>query len=100
MTMYTAFVLAAMFLFGHRMLEFSRFSMAFTKSLLILMGSLDYKELAEEYPWTGFLWFSTFSVFLSIIMINMSLAIILDVYSGCKLANATIDPIWEQAGTA
>jgi hypothetical protein len=95
-TMLVSYVLAAMFLFGHRIAEFAVFDMAFNKCILILFGDFDFDELMEEDPVTSALWFYTFIIFMLNIMLNMSLAIIMDVYGQAKGDAALSDPIWEQ----
>jgi len=96
MTMFLSYVLAAMFLFGHRIAEFSNTEMAMTKCLLILLGDFDFDELMEENPVTAGLWFYTFCIFMTQIIVNMMLAIIMDTYSAVQGAASESDKLWEQ----
>lgn len=95
-TMFMSYVLASMFLFGHRLAEFSNTDQAVTKCFLVLLGDFDFDELMEENPTTAALWFYTFLVFMMLLLLNMSLAIIMDVYSEAKGNAALSDAIWEQ----
>eukprot|EP00929_Paragymnodinium_shiwhaense_P020522 TRINITY_DN13657_c0_g1_i1.p1 TRINITY_DN13657_c0_g1~~TRINITY_DN13657_c0_g1_i1.p1 ORF type:complete len:935 (-),score=253.92 TRINITY_DN13657_c0_g1_i1:83-2887(-) len=96
MSMYASFSVAAMFLFGHRMIQFSDPWLAFCQNFEILLGSFAWDELGEEYPLTSFLWFTGFMVLIFNIMLNMILAIIMDVYGSAKQAASLSDPIWIQ----
>merc|ERR1711920_562366 len=61
------------------------------------MGSFDYAELAAEHPFTATVWFCSFTILVSLIMGNMALAIVLDVYTEVKADAAESDEIWVQA---
>lgn len=95
-TMFMSYVLAAMFLFGHRIAEFSSTEMAISKCFLLLLGDFDFDELMEENPVTAGLWFYTFCIFMTQIILNMMLAIIMDTYSAVQGAAAESDKLWEQ----
>lgn len=91
-----AFVAASMSLYGHRLVQFSDFSSAFLVCAQIVVGNFDYDELADEYPWTTAAWFICFIFLMTLIMFNMLLAIIMDVYGAAKHAASFSDTIWEQ----
>jgi hypothetical protein len=95
-TMFMSYVLAAMFLFGHRIAEFSNTEMAITKCFLLLLGDFDFDELMEENPVTAGLWFYTFCIFMTQIILNMMLAIIMDTYASVQGDAAENDKLWEQ----
>jgi len=63
------------------------------------LGDFDFDELMEENPVTAGLWFYTFVIFMVNIMLNMCLAIIMDVYGQAKGDAALSDPIWDQLWT-
>jgi hypothetical protein len=94
---FLAYSVAGMFLFGHRMLEFSEVSFALQTCFLIMLGDFDYGALAEEHLITAAIWFLSYMVLVSLIMLNMLLAIIMDIYSEVKADAEEQDPIWTQA---
>lgn len=98
LTMYMSYVISGMFLFGHRMADFSSLELAFTKCFLMLNGDFNFDELMEENPGTAGIWFYTFIIFMVMLLLNMALAIIMDVYGGAKEAASFSDAIWDQLG--
>jgi len=97
-TMFMAFVVAAMMLFGHRLVEYASFQQAIYQCGQVLLGNFDLDELAEESPMSAVLWFSAFIWLMTNIMLNMILAIIMDVYANAKSASELGDPFWTQLG--
>jgi len=95
-TVNTAFVLSGIFLFGHRVIKFSRFDMAYEACLLLLFGNMDYEELASEHPQAAFLWFFTFVAIMYMVILNMALAIFMDVYAGMKNKSDLSDTVIQQ----
>jgi hypothetical protein len=94
--MLCSFTVAGMFLFGHRMIEFSSFYLAMTQTFEILVGNFDFEELAADYPVSAFAWFFCFICLVFLIMFNMVLAIIMDCYGAAKANAALSPPIWTQ----
>jgi len=95
-TLLTAFAAASVYLFGHRLAEFSTAGLAMERCLLILFGVLDYDKLTGEHPNTSIFWLLTFITLMNLVMLNMCLAIIMDVYGGQKAAAAASESIFEQ----
>mmetsp|Transcript_53618 Transcript_53618/g.149169 ORF Transcript_53618/g.149169 Transcript_53618/m.149169 type:complete len:1038 (+) Transcript_53618:78-3191(+) len=96
MTMFFSFMCASMLLFGHRLVQFSSMTYATYDCLQILVGNFRYDELAEESPLTATMWITSFLFLMTLIMVNMILAIIMDVYGAAKQSAASSDAIWEQ----
>jgi len=96
LTLLTAFAAAGVYLFGHRLAEFSTPGLAMERCLLILFGVLDYDKLTGEHPQTSVFWLISFITLLNLVMLNMCLAIIMDVYGGQKAAAAASESIFEQ----
>lgn len=71
--------------------------MASNEAFLLLMGDFDYDELTGESPMTAGLWFWTFIFLLCQILLNMLMAIIMDMYTEVKGEVEGSDPIWSQA---
>eukprot|EP00401_Gymnodinium_catenatum_P036041 CAMPEP_0117505470 /NCGR_PEP_ID=MMETSP0784-20121206/25395_1 /TAXON_ID=39447 /ORGANISM="" /LENGTH=733 /DNA_ID=CAMNT_0005300885 /DNA_START=1 /DNA_END=2198 /DNA_ORIENTATION=+ len=96
MLVFLAYSVAGMFLFGHRLLMFSQLDMALQSCFLIMLGDFDYAELSNEHLFTSALWFVSFMVLVALIMLNMVLAIIMDIYTEVKMDAEEQDPIWTQ----
>jgi len=94
---FLSYATAGMFLFGHRMLEFSELRMAINYCFLVMLGSFEYDELAQEHPLTAAIWFWTYVILVALIMLNMALAIVLDVYSEVKADADDADEVWTQS---
>jgi len=80
-TFFVTYAVSGMFLFGHRLFEFSEMTFALHQCFLMMLGAIDYDRLTSEHPISAFLWMWTFVVFVSIIMLNMALAIVMDTHS-------------------
>jgi len=93
---YFSFAVAGMFLFGHRMLEFSSLGMAFHQCFLIMLGSFEYEDLASEHPVSAAVWFWSYVVLVALCMLNMALAIIMDIYTEVKADADETDELWTQ----
>mmetsp|Transcript_24548 Transcript_24548/g.53408 ORF Transcript_24548/g.53408 Transcript_24548/m.53408 type:complete len:791 (-) Transcript_24548:33-2405(-) len=77
-----AYAISGCFVFGKRLEEFSDIKSAIGYCFKILVETeYDWPELSEEHYWTTGLWVWSFMVFLAMLMLNMVLAIVLDVYS-------------------
>jgi len=94
---FLSYAIAGMFLFGHRLLEFSEFHMAINKCFLLMLGSFNYEELAMEFPFTATLWFLSFEVMVVLVMLNMALAIVMDIYTQVAADAENEDTIWSQS---
>eukprot|EP00418_Pyrodinium_bahamense_P080692 CAMPEP_0179057532 /NCGR_PEP_ID=MMETSP0796-20121207/24382_1 /TAXON_ID=73915 /ORGANISM="Pyrodinium bahamense, Strain pbaha01" /LENGTH=342 /DNA_ID=CAMNT_0020754253 /DNA_START=267 /DNA_END=1295 /DNA_ORIENTATION=- len=95
-TMLVAFASAAVFLFGHRLPEFSHLGFSMERCLLILFGRIEYDKLAGEHPGTAFLWFLAYTTLMYMIMLNMCLAVIVDVYCGQMSTAVVAESMGEQ----
>merc|ERR1740130_2141465 len=65
-------------------------------TIIIMIGDFDFAELGAEHPLTAVLWFWTYMILVALIMLNMLLAIIMDVYTEVKTDASEQDPIWTQ----
>eukprot|EP00927_Polykrikos_kofoidii_P076515 TRINITY_DN73590_c0_g1_i1.p1 TRINITY_DN73590_c0_g1~~TRINITY_DN73590_c0_g1_i1.p1 ORF type:complete len:928 (+),score=142.93 TRINITY_DN73590_c0_g1_i1:69-2852(+) len=92
-----AYSFSGMFLFGHRMFNFSQPSYAFMTCIGIMFGDFDFEALIEDHLLIASLWFFSYVILVAIIMLNMCLAIIMDIYGAIKMAAENQDPIWTQA---
>jgi hypothetical protein len=91
-----AYSVAGMFLFGHRLLNFSEMGTSLNTCFLVMIGDFDFAELSAEHPLTAVIWFWSYMILVSLIMLNMLLAIIMDLYTEVKAEAMESDPLWTQ----
>merc|ERR1719498_646362 len=75
-----AFTVSGMLLFGNRLWNFSDFRLACNECFLLVWGDFDYDELTATDPLTAGVWFSLFIVLGVMLLVNMLMAIVMDVY--------------------
>jgi len=78
------FCSSAVILFGREVEEFENFGRTYVSVFRGLLGDLDYVPLTEVGRLPAMLWFMFFMVFVNMVMVNMLLAIIMDVYGSVK----------------
>jgi len=78
------FCSSAVILFGREVEEFENFGRTYVSVFRGLMGDLDYTPLTEVGRAPALIWFGCFMVFVNMVMVNMLLAIIMDVYGSVK----------------
>lgn len=93
---FVAYAVAGMQLFGRRLHSFSEFKLAINTCFLIMLGDFDFNELGAEHADTAALWFFTFMVLISIVIVNMIMAIIMDVYTEVKSDAHDSESLWDQ----
>lgn len=98
MSMFCSFAVAGMLLFGQRLVEFCELRIALHQCFLVMLGDFDYAKLAGEHPISGAIWMFAFACGISILLLNMALAIILDVYLDVHTSAFGAVTIWRQAG--
>lgn len=95
---FMSYAVAAVFIFGTRVWNFSSLKLSVMECFLILMGDFDFDMLGIENPVTAGIWFWTFISFVALIMLNMVMAVIMDCYTEVQGEAADVDPVWTQAG--
>jgi hypothetical protein len=95
-TIFLSYVVSGMLIFGRRLWNWSNMSLAFNEAFLLAMGDADYDELTLEYPLTAGIWYWTFVWLVVILMLNMLMAIIMDVYTEVKGNASGTAPVWLQ----
>lgn len=82
MPTFMAYSISGVFLFGRRMEEFSTFEAAMGNCFKMAMeGEYDWDELSREHYYTAFAWVGTFMLLIVQLMMNMVLAIVMDIYT-------------------
>jgi hypothetical protein len=93
---FLTYAFAGTLLFGRRMREFSTVNQSLMTCFRIMIESeYPWDDLAAEYYITAGIWSWTFIMIVAILMINMVLAIILDVYNEVHENSSGSETIWE-----
>merc|ERR1719353_804190 len=98
LTILLSFSFAGVFLFGRANAEFMNLEFAIMTCFRAMMGDFDWDELSRQHRGSAFIWFSGFMVLVYLIMLNMLLAIVMDVYTGVKskMSSKDSDAVWTQ----
>mmetsp|Transcript_35602 Transcript_35602/g.62922 ORF Transcript_35602/g.62922 Transcript_35602/m.62922 type:complete len:803 (+) Transcript_35602:87-2495(+) len=92
---FMAYAISGCFIFGRRMEEFSTFDAAIGVCFKMAMeGEYDWDELSEEHYWTAAFWVWTFMLLLVLLMLNMVLAIVMDVYTEMRKNSGQSETVW------
>jgi hypothetical protein len=103
MVFFTAMVVFAIsgnLLFGEELVYFSNFARSFHSTFRILIGDFDWELLHRVGRPQAYLWFWALQWLLCMVMLNMLLAIIMDVYSEVRthiLNMPHVETVWSQA---
>lgn len=92
---FMAYAISGCFIFGRRMQEFSTFDAAIGVCFKMAMeGEYDWDQLSEEHYWTAAFWVWTFMLLLVLLMLNMVLAIVMDVYTEMRKNSGQSETVW------
>jgi hypothetical protein len=92
---FLAYVISGNLIFGRRMENFATIQASFATCFRIIMEcEYDWDTLAAEYYWTTALWIWSFIVLIVLILLNMVLAIILDIYNDVRKASLSGEMVW------
>jgi len=75
---------SAVILFGREVEEYETLGRCMVSVIRILLGDFDYHTLSQVGRSYATVWFTSFMVLLNLVMLNMLLAIIMDVYNTVK----------------
>lgn len=96
-TMFLIYTISGMLLFGQELLMFSTLERAVDATFKIVMGDFDWDEMRRIGRLEAWIWFFTFMLLVNLIMLNMLVAIIMDVYAEVKSAlPPDADTLWSQ----
>lgn len=91
--------LGAHLLFGKHIKEWSTFRGSVNMCFLVLMGDFDYGAMHAVAPVSSQLWFWSFMMLVFMVMLNMMLVIIMDVYGQVKDRVGNSETLYQQART-
>jgi hypothetical protein len=96
-TVFTVYSLIAVILWGQEEEDFANFGRAFHTVFRILLGDFEWEELREVGRPQAYIWFWSFQWLVVLIMLNMLLAIIMDVYTEVKSHVGRAETLWSQS---
>jgi len=92
---FLAYSVAGMLIFGRRMQEFSTLQAAIGNSFKMLAeGEYDWAALSEEHFYTAAIWVVSFIILLVLLMMNMFMAIVVEVYLHKRKMSGASDTLW------
>eukprot|EP00931_Biecheleriopsis_adriatica_P090894 TRINITY_DN64801_c0_g1_i1.p1 TRINITY_DN64801_c0_g1~~TRINITY_DN64801_c0_g1_i1.p1 ORF type:complete len:902 (+),score=111.03 TRINITY_DN64801_c0_g1_i1:115-2820(+) len=95
---FALFTTSAMILFGSQDANFSSFARAADSTIHILMEDFEWDDLHETGRLPGAIWYWTFIWVMDMLLLNMLLAIVMDVYTECRgTLRHDAETIWSQA---
>jgi hypothetical protein len=98
MSIFMLFTLSAIVLFGQDIKEFANFARAADNSFHILLGEFDWEMMKQVGRVPAGIWFWSFMWLVNLVMLNMLLAIVMDVYTEVKSGiGSNAETLWSQA---
>mmetsp|Transcript_94736 Transcript_94736/g.203489 ORF Transcript_94736/g.203489 Transcript_94736/m.203489 type:complete len:1171 (-) Transcript_94736:72-3584(-) len=96
LVIFCVFSSAGYIMFGNKIFVFSDQRRSMIECWVILMGDFDLDEMHLVNQHIADIWFTTFTILVLNILLNMLLAIIMDTYTEVKAAKANPITIWAQ----
>ncbi|CAE7174862.1 pkd2, partial [Symbiodinium microadriaticum] len=92
---FSAFVIAGHILFGSKLRDFSTVKGAFAKSLeQVVSFKTDWDVITEQDWWTAAIWIWCMIIVVSLVVINIVLAVIFDCYGKIRAGITDQDTLW------
>jgi len=92
---FLSYVISGNLLFGRRIEVFATVQASWATCFRIIMEcEFDWDDLSMEYYWTTAIWVWSFIILLVLLMLNMVLAIILDIYNDVRSASQDTELVW------
>merc|ERR1719326_2155799 len=98
LTIMLSYAMAGVFLFGRGNSDFMNLEFAMMSCFRAMMGDFDWDELSRQHRGAALVWFASFMILVYLIMLNMLLVIVMDVYTGvkAKMSSKDSDAVWTQ----
>eukprot|EP00931_Biecheleriopsis_adriatica_P021084 TRINITY_DN13896_c0_g1_i1.p1 TRINITY_DN13896_c0_g1~~TRINITY_DN13896_c0_g1_i1.p1 ORF type:complete len:969 (+),score=169.77 TRINITY_DN13896_c0_g1_i1:45-2951(+) len=98
LTVFLLFTVSGIVLFGHSMQEFAEFFIAADTCFHILLGDFDWEEMRKAGRMPAGVWFWMYMWMVEIVMFNMLLAIVTDIYTEVRGSiSGEASTMWKQA---
>lgn len=96
-SVFMTFAFAGTVLFGRRLPGFNSFGRSVGTCFAIICGDFQWATLSKEHALTAGIWFWSFMSLVFLVMLNMVLAIVMDVYTRIRADADAGDAIWVKA---
>jgi len=93
-----SFVTSGVMLFGREVEELATIPRGFIFCFLLLLGDMDFDTMREAGRELAATWLCIFCVFVTLLLMNMLLAIVMDTYSDVKQSSTSAMTLWGQVG--
>eukprot|EP00928_Gymnodinium_smaydae_P007524 TRINITY_DN1269_c0_g4_i1.p1 TRINITY_DN1269_c0_g4~~TRINITY_DN1269_c0_g4_i1.p1 ORF type:complete len:774 (-),score=78.00 TRINITY_DN1269_c0_g4_i1:368-2689(-) len=96
---FVAYAITGSLIYGRRLEEFSTFEKSIgTCFKMLLEGEFEWPQLSLEHFYTSLIWTWSFLLLLVLLMLNMVLAIIMDVYTDLRRSAGKLETVWATFG--
>jgi hypothetical protein len=85
LSVYVCMVVMAVLLFGQNTEDYATFARGFYTSFRLLFGDWDWEPMREVGTGWGMIWFWMFNLMVTVTLLNMLLAILMDAYAEVKM---------------
>jgi len=93
---FVGYAISGCLIFGRRLGEFATVqSSIFACFKMLLEGEYDWPNLSEEHFYTSMIWVWSFMLLLVMLMLNMVLAIVMDIYTDTRKQSGTSETVWQ-----
>mmetsp|Transcript_21973 Transcript_21973/g.58172 ORF Transcript_21973/g.58172 Transcript_21973/m.58172 type:complete len:930 (-) Transcript_21973:716-3505(-) len=89
------FAISAIVLFGRMIDDFTVFQRVFNTAVLTMFGTFDWKSLRVVGRIEAGVWFWMFMILVSLILLNMFMAIVLDAYENVRAETTNAPTLWK-----
>lgn len=97
LAVFMGYVVSGMLLFGEELDEFSYFGRSMMSCWRLLLGDFDFQELEQVGRAWAACWFWSFTILVLQLMLNMLLAVIMDVYTLVKSNASNSETVFSQS---
>merc|ERR1719487_1514337 len=96
-TVFCIYALSGMILFGQELFEYANFGRSLNTCWRILLGDFDWERMNDVGRLEAGIWFWTFTILVLQVMLNMLLAVIMDVYTEVKSSIGEAETLLSQS---
>ena len=84
-----SFVFSGIFLLGTHSDDFMNVEFAFNTLFRMMLGDFDFKDISKQHRRSAWIWFVLYMVLITLVMLNMIMAVVLDIYT-----EVTLERLW------
>ena len=93
---FISFVFSGIFLLGTHSDDFMNVEFAFNTLFRMMLGDFDFKDISKQHRRSAWIWFVLYMVLITLVMLNMIMAVVLDIYTEVKYwsSGKNIESAW------